>query len=81
MVGIRAAEVVDELVTLGERGRMIAEAALEAGLPAEKITVLDQVEQIIQYLQPNLKFEDIVLVKGSNLMRMDRIVSALEYQS
>jgi len=81
MVGIRAAEVVDELVTLGERGRMIAEAALEAGLPAEKITVLDKVEQIIQYLQPNLKFEDIVLVKGSNLMRMDRIVSALEYQS
>jgi UDP-N-acetylmuramoyl-tripeptide--D-alanyl-D-alanine ligase len=81
MVGIRAAEVVDELVTLGERGRMIAKAALEAGLPANKITILDQAEQAIQFLQPNLKPEDVVLVKGSNLMRMDRIVSALEYQS
>ena len=78
MVGIRAAEVVDELVTLGERGKMIANAALEAGLPADKIVILDKAEQAIEYLQPNLKPEDVVLVKGSNLMRMDRIVSALE---
>jgi UDP-N-acetylmuramoyl-tripeptide--D-alanyl-D-alanine ligase len=81
MVGIRAAEVVDELVTLGERGKMIAGAALEAGLPANKITILDEAEQAILYLQPNLKPTDVVLIKGSNLMRMDRIVSALEYQS
>jgi len=80
-VGIRAAEVVDELVTLGERGRMIASAALEAGLPATRITILEQVEQVIQYLQPGLKLNDVVLVKGSNMMRMDRIVSALEYQA
>jgi UDP-N-acetylmuramoyl-tripeptide--D-alanyl-D-alanine ligase len=80
-VGIRAAEVVDELVTLGERGRMIAQAAMEAGLPASKITILDKVEQVIQYLQPGLKQEDVVLVKGSNGMRMDRIVTALEYPS
>ena len=81
MVGIRAAEVVDELVTLGDRGKIIAEAALEAGLPVDKITALDQVEQVIQYLLPSLNSNDIVLVKGSNLMRMDRIVSALEYHS
>jgi UDP-N-acetylmuramoyl-tripeptide--D-alanyl-D-alanine ligase len=81
MVGIRAAEVVDELVTLGERGKMIANAALEAGLPANKVTILDDAEKAIQYLQPNLKPEDVVLVKGSNLMRMDLIVSALEYHS
>ncbi len=81
MVGIRAAEVVDELVTLGERGKMIADAALEAGLAADKIVILEKAEQAIQYLQPNLKPEDVVLIKGSNLMRMDRIVSALEVQS
>jgi len=80
MVGIRAAEVVDELVTIGERGRIIAQTAMEAGLPASKITILDQVEQVIQFLQPALKPDDVVLVKGSNVMRMDRIVSALEYQ-
>ena len=81
MVGIRAAQVVDELVTMGERGKMIAEAALAAGLPAAKIISFDKVEQVIGYLQPQLKPEDVVLVKGSNLMGMDRIVSALEYES
>ncbi|OGO60806.1 MAG: hypothetical protein A2032_02070 [Chloroflexi bacterium RBG_19FT_COMBO_49_13] len=80
MVGIRAAEVVDELVTIGERGKIIAQAAMEAGLPSSRITILDQVEQVIQFLQPELKPDDVVLVKGSNVMRMDRIVSALEYQ-
>jgi len=81
MVGIRAAEIVDELITIGERGRIIAEAAMEAGLTITKINILDQVEQAIQYLQASLKPQDVVLVKGSNMMRMDRIVSALEYQS
>jgi UDP-N-acetylmuramoyl-tripeptide--D-alanyl-D-alanine ligase len=81
MVGIRAAEVVDELVTIGERGRIIAQAARDSGLPASKITILEEVEQAIRYLQPELKPDDVVLVKGSNMMRMDRIVSALEYQS
>jgi UDP-N-acetylmuramoyl-tripeptide--D-alanyl-D-alanine ligase len=80
MVGIRAAEVVDELITLGERGRIIAQAALEEGLPARKITTFDQVEQVIKFLQPELGPDDVVLVKGSNMMRMDRIISALEYQ-
>lgn len=79
MVGIRAAEVVDELVTLGERGKIIAEAALEAGLRVDRITALDEVDQVIHYLQPKLKSNDVVLIKGSNMMRMDRIVSALEY--
>jgi UDP-N-acetylmuramoyl-tripeptide--D-alanyl-D-alanine ligase len=81
MVGIRAAEIVDELVTIGERGRIIAEAAMQAGLTTTKINIMDQVEQAIQYLQASLKPQDVVLVKGSNMMRMDRIVSALEYQS
>jgi UDP-N-acetylmuramoyl-tripeptide--D-alanyl-D-alanine ligase len=81
MVGIRAAEVVDELVTLGERARIIAQAALDAGLPAKKITILETPEQVIRYLQPELKSDDVVLIKGSNMMKMDRIVAALEDQS
>jgi UDP-N-acetylmuramoyl-tripeptide--D-alanyl-D-alanine ligase len=78
MVGIRAAEVVDELITLGERGRMIAQAALDEGLPASRISSFDEAEQVTKYLLPELKQGDVVLVKGSNMMHMDRIVSALE---
>jgi UDP-N-acetylmuramoyl-tripeptide--D-alanyl-D-alanine ligase len=80
MVGIRASEIVDELVTIGERGRMIAAAACRAGLPASVITELDTVEQAIEFLRPHLNDKDVVLVKGSHGMRMDRIVTALEYR-
>jgi UDP-N-acetylmuramoyl-tripeptide--D-alanyl-D-alanine ligase len=80
MVGVRAAEVVDELVTVGERGKMIAVAARRAGLPDEVITELPDTEQAIDFLQNHLMAEDVVLVKGSHGMRMDRIVADLEAQ-
>jgi len=79
MVGVRAAEVVNELITVGERARMIAEAARQAGLEARAITVLDDSQQAIAYLRPRLKEKDVVLIKGSRGMRMERIVAALEY--
>lgn len=78
MVGVRAAEVVDELVTIGERARVIAESAARAGLPPAVITELDDSEQAIELLKERLGSQDVVLVKGSRGMRMDQIVSALE---
>jgi UDP-N-acetylmuramoyl-tripeptide--D-alanyl-D-alanine ligase len=80
MVGVRAAEVVDELVTVGERGQMIATAARHAGLNQEAITELDTVEEAIEFLRSHLEPQDAVLVKGSHGMRMDRIVAALEFR-
>jgi UDP-N-acetylmuramoyl-tripeptide--D-alanyl-D-alanine ligase len=81
MVGIRAAEVVDELITVGERGRMIAAAAHRAGLKGNSITELDDSQAAIEYLQTRLGEKDVVLVKGSHGMRMDRIVAGLEYRA
>ncbi|MBN2146287.1 MAG: UDP-N-acetylmuramoyl-tripeptide--D-alanyl-D-alanine ligase [Anaerolineales bacterium] len=80
MVGIRVAEVAQELVTIGERGRMIAAAACRAGFPSQAIHECESVEQVIELLKESLRPEDVVLVKGSHGMRMDRIVAALEYQ-
>jgi len=78
MVGVRAAEVVDELVTVGERSRMIAETARSAGLAPGVITELETTDQAIQLLSGRLQTGDVVLVKGSHGMRMDRIVTVLE---
>ncbi|MFO8037602.1 MAG: UDP-N-acetylmuramoyl-tripeptide--D-alanyl-D-alanine ligase [Anaerolineales bacterium] len=77
-VGIRAAEVVDALVTVGSLAEIIARAAVKAGLPEDRITVLENSEAAILYLEEALQEGDVVLVKGSHGMRMDRIVSALE---
>ena len=78
MVGVRAAEVVDELVTVGHLARMIATAAWRAGLPLTAITQLDNSEQAVAYLRERLGAQDVVLVKGSRGMAMDRIVASLE---
>jgi len=80
LVGVRAAEIVDELITVGERAHMIAAAAHRAGLPASRVTQLDTVEQAIEMLGQGLNAEDVVLVKGSHSMHMERIVVELEYR-
>jgi UDP-N-acetylmuramoyl-tripeptide--D-alanyl-D-alanine ligase len=78
MVGVRAAEVVDELVTVGRLGRMIAAAACRAGLSRSLVTELEDSDEAIEYLQTRLQASDVVLIKGSHGMRMDRITAALE---
>jgi len=81
LVGSRAAEIVDSLVTLGERGRIIADAALQAGLPKSLVMSFDTTDQVVVYLKKILQPEDVALIKGSHSMRMDRIVTALEVNS
>jgi len=81
MVGVRAAEVADQLITVGEKARLIAAAALSAGLPAQSIIELDDISQVIEKLKDGLAPDDVVLIKGSHGMRMERIVAALEAQS
>lgn len=78
MVGVRAAQVVDELITVGERARMIAAAARRAGLREECIVELEDTQAAIAFLNGRFGEEDVVLIKGSHGMRMDQIVSALE---
>ncbi len=68
----------DELVTVGERAQVIAASARQAGLPASAVTELSDSQQAIEFLKAHLKEQDVVLVKGSHGMRMDRIVAALE---
>lgn len=81
MVGLRAARVADVLITLGPRGRMIAEAARKSGMSKSNIHEFEDLTPVIDWLDSNLTGEDAVLIKGSHGLRMDRIVAALEMRS
>jgi UDP-N-acetylmuramoyl-tripeptide--D-alanyl-D-alanine ligase len=81
MVGVRAAEIVDELVAVGERSQLTARAAERSGLKKRKINWFKTSGEALAYLENRLKQGDIVLVKGSRGMRMDVIVAALESRS
>jgi UDP-N-acetylmuramoyl-tripeptide--D-alanyl-D-alanine ligase len=78
MVGVRAAEIADSLVTVGKRGHLIAAAARQAGLKSNAITEIENTDDTIIHLRRTLNAKDVVLVKGSHGIRMDRIVAALE---
>jgi UDP-N-acetylmuramoyl-tripeptide--D-alanyl-D-alanine ligase len=77
-VGIRAAEVADVLVTVGKLGQLIGQAAAEVGFKNERIYSFLECDQARDFLQEFLQEKDVVLVKGSRGMRMDKIVAALE---
>jgi UDP-N-acetylmuramoyl-tripeptide--D-alanyl-D-alanine ligase len=77
-VGIRAAEVSDVLVTVGELGQLIARAAAESGFDEKNIHTFQSCEMATDFLRGFLAKKDVVLVKGSRGMRMDKIVTALE---
>ena len=81
IVGVRAAEVADALVTIGTLGHLIAAAARWAGMQSGKIIEFENTDEAISYLQKSLTEKDVVLVKGSHGIRMDRIVTALEVPS
>ena len=76
-VGMRALEVVDILITVGQLGKIISDAALRWGLPSERVFVADDNAHVIQLLESMVGESDIILVKGSRGMNMEEIVSAL----
>ena len=77
-VGGRAAEVADILVAVGDLSQITAKAAQQAGMKTSQVTWVADVDAAIEFLKPMLKEGDVVLVKGSHSLRMDRIVSQLE---
>ena len=81
LVGLRAAQVVQILLTVGSRGHMIADAARRAGLNPSNILEFEEFDPIVDWLKKNLTANDAALIKGSRALHMDRITAALEGRS
>lgn len=78
MVGVRAAQVVKRLITVGHKAKTIARTARRSGLPDQMITSVDTVEEAINILRGTFTKDDVVLIKGSHGLHMEQIVYALE---
>jgi len=81
MVGLRAAQVAQVIVTLGERAHIIADAARRTGMKKSAIIEFDEIDPLMEWMKTNLTKNDVVLIKGSHGLRMDRITSSLEVRS
>ncbi len=76
-VGARAAKVVQRLITVGPRARWIAEEAVAAGMSPEHVAAVDSVEEAVAQAEAWLEPGDVVLVKASRAMALERVVNAL----
>jgi UDP-N-acetylmuramoyl-tripeptide--D-alanyl-D-alanine ligase len=77
-VGIRAAEVADVIVTVGSLAEMIAKAAAEVGFDKGQIYSFPDSAEATKFLDQFLSEQDVVLVKGSRGVQLDKIVASLE---
>jgi UDP-N-acetylmuramoyl-tripeptide--D-alanyl-D-alanine ligase len=83
LVGRRAAEVVDELVTYGPLAMLIGEEAersaqeTDARVRDVRSFGLDERDELVLYLRQRPEPGDVLLLKGSRGLEMERIVSAL----
>ncbi|MGI6217619.1 MAG: UDP-N-acetylmuramoyl-tripeptide--D-alanyl-D-alanine ligase [Coriobacteriales bacterium] len=77
-VGRLAAETgVDVLVTVGEQAEHIAAGARGAGMPPDKVIECLEVNRAIEALEDLLSQGDLVLVKASRFMELEKVVKGL----
>lgn len=65
---------IDKLIAVGERARDIARGAIEAGMKSDFIFRFPQSEEAGKFLQDRIKQGDLILIKGSQGIRMEKIV-------
>ncbi|RJQ13631.1 hypothetical protein C4553_03075 [Candidatus Parcubacteria bacterium] len=83
-VGDRVAKVADILVAIGDKGKIIAEHAKERGLDSKQIFWFDlsalELEAASKKLQAIIKPGDLILVKGSQAMRLEKVIEEIMAQ-
>ena len=77
-VGMKVAELgVDYLVTVGEASKITAQAAQDYGLDEHCIAKFATALEAGKFLQEKIEEGDLVLIKGSQSMRMERAVKEI----
>lgn len=76
-VGQHVMGAADYLVTVGERAKWIADGAEAAGMPVDRVVRFSDTEAAGKFVQEKIKTGDIILIKGSQGARMERVTKEL----
>lgn len=74
LVGEHAAQLCDVLMTVGDAAKAIADSAVAAGMSRDRVFSFSTSEECGLFLQERMKPGDVILVKGSQSTRMERVV-------
>ncbi|MEX0917692.1 MAG: UDP-N-acetylmuramoyl-tripeptide--D-alanyl-D-alanine ligase [Candidatus Paceibacterota bacterium] len=75
--GKQVANTAQILVTVGIRSRVIADSALHHGMNKESVFQYDDAQTAVRELSGILADGDVVLVKGSQSIRLERVVEGI----
>jgi UDP-N-acetylmuramoyl-tripeptide--D-alanyl-D-alanine ligase len=76
-VGQKIFDVVDILVVVGHRSKFIKEGALEKGFLEKNIYHFNDSRAVSIFLEEIVKKGDLILIKGSQGVRLERAVEAI----
>jgi UDP-N-acetylmuramoyl-tripeptide--D-alanyl-D-alanine ligase len=76
-VGTKVAEVCDHLFVVGPRSHYTVEAALEGGMSEKNIIEFKSSREAGKYVEGILGVGDVVFIKGSQSMRMEKAVEEI----
>ncbi len=79
-VGRLAARAADIIVTIGPRAKFIAEGARAERMKAANIYSFDTADAAARPIQDIMKPGDLILLKGSHAMQLDRVVKEIRNQ-
>ena len=76
-LGKKISKIADYFVAVGPRARFAAEEAITHGMVKEQIASFSESLEAATYLKSIIREGDLILVKGSQAMRMEKIVEEL----
>ena len=74
-IGRLVPKSADLLFTYGKRSKIISEQAEKSGMKRDNIFHFNDINNLIKSLKSEIKSDDVILIKGSRAMRMERIVA------
>ena len=77
MVGLRVIDSAEILITVGTLGKIIGREALRWGMSPSNVHMLDENAQVIALLGEIVARGDVILVKASRAMQLEKVVEAL----
>jgi UDP-N-acetylmuramoyl-tripeptide--D-alanyl-D-alanine ligase len=73
-IGDLAAEKADILISVGMRGKFISHSAIKSGMDKKNVHHFDNINDAGMFLQEIIKEGDLILVKASQSVRLEKVV-------